>query len=790
MRAMRRISRLAMAVALGGLIFPATRADEVPARHAPTGPALPLPPPAFRGTIGESYASSTPDLARARRAPAGAPNVLVVLTDDVGFGAASTFGGPVPTPNLDRLAARGLIYNRFHTTAMCSPTRAALLTGRNHHAVGNGVVANLTTGFPGYNNIMPKSAASLAEVLRQYGWNTAMFGKHHNAPEDQVSPQGPFDMWPTGLGFEYFYGFMAAETNQFQPGLYRGTSRVTAPPGVMLEQALTDDAIRYLRAQKSVDPDKPVFMYYAAPTAHAPLQAPADWIARFKGKFDAGWDATRSATAAHQQALGLVGAKVPPAPRPDGIPAWASLKPEQRQVAARWMEVFAGMLAFQDAQFGRLLDELERIGQADNTLILFIEGDNGAAFEGGQFGHSNPMGDYANGVKEGDAGALAGIGAAGTAGAVGQYGYGWASAMNTPFALGKQYASQLGGVRNGLVVSWPQRIKARGLRSQFTAVNDVMPTVLEAVGIQPPASVNGVAQQPIDGVSFAYSWDAAQAPEQHQTQYFEMMGNRGIYHQGWWAGTTPVRLPWINNATSGVDPTTYKWELYDLTRDPTQVHDLAAKNPAKLKEMQALFTAEARANGVFPLDDRLTLARFMAAMPRPRARYTYWGAGVSVPAVSAAPLIGLSFTIEAQLILPAKPAEGTVVALGGKFAGWSFHFVDGVPAAVLSASQLPGNQFTVRATRALPPGPVRLSYAFTKQPGQNAPGEVVIKANGEEIGRGPIARSISKLVEHTDSLDIGFDGDTPVVDGPGAQPFNGQIERVDIMPVLFGKPRG
>ena len=763
-------------------------------KQAPTGPSLPLPDAPFRGTIGESYATSSADLHRARTAPAGSPNIIVVMTDDVGFGAASTFGGPIPTPNLDRLAARGLVYNRFHTTAMCSPTRAALLTGRNHHSVHNGIVANLTTGFPGYDNQLPKSAATLAEVLRQYGWNTAMIGKHHNAPEDQVSPQGPFDLWPTGLGFEYFYGFMAAETNQFDPVLYRGITRSvkpgerTLPAGEVLEKNLTDDAIAWLRDQKSVNPDKPFFLYYAAPSNHAPLQVPPEWSAKFKGKFDAGWNVLRDGIAARQKAMGIISRSTRMAPMPAEVPAWNTLGPDEKRIAARWMEVYAGMLAYQDAQFGRLLDEMERMGQADNTLVIFIEGDNGSALEGGVLGRVNPMGAYANAVNETVDYQVSMIDQYGGPETTGNYGFGWALALNAPNPYGKQYASHLGGLRNGMVISWPDRIKPRGIRTQFTHVNDVMPTVLDLLKIQAPASVNGVAQQPVDGVSFAYSFDAPAAPERHDTQYFEMMGNQAIYHKGWWAGTTPVRLPWGKITTSDIDPARYNWELYNLDTDPAQSTDLAARNPAKLAELKALFAREAGANAVYPLDDRLTMARFLAAAPRPRARYTYWGAGISIPAVNAAPLLSVPFTISASLDLPAVPVSGAIVALGSKFAGWSFHVVDGVPAATIAASQLPGDQYTVTARKALPAGKVTLEFQFDRESGVNAGGEMIIRANGEETGRGPIRRTISKLVEQTDTFDVGFDADTPVVEGPASAPFSGTIDRVDVMPVLPSRP--
>ena len=752
-----------------------------------------LPPaaPPFAGTIGDTYADSTPAFPKPVTAPQGAPNVLLILTDDVGFGAASTFGGPIPTPNLDRLAARGLVYNRFHTTAMCSPTRAALLTGRNHHAVGNGIVANLSTGFPGYNNLLPKSAATVAEILRQNGYNTAMLGKHHNAPEAHVSPAGPFDLWPTGLGFEHFYGFMAAETNQFTPALYRDNAPAPTLTDGVLDKALADEAIHWIHNQKAAAPDKPFFLYYATGSAHAPVQAPADWIARFRGQFDKGWDAVRAETYARQLKMGMIPRGTVNTPRPDGIQAWADLSPDLRRINARMMEAYAGMLAYQDAQIGRILDELDRMGESGNTLVLFIEGDNGAAAEAGPNGGTNPMAAFANGMREDERTLLANLDKVGGPDAVSNFGYGWAWATNAPFRLFKQYASHLGGTRNGLVVSWPDHIKARGLRSQFTHVTDIMPTILEAAGVKAPDSVNGVAQQRIDGVSFAYSFDAPKAPERHDTQYFEMMGNRALYHQGWLASTTPVNAPW-KPGDGSKKPSDYGWELYDLTHDFAQAHDLAAREPQRLKAMQALFRAEAERNNVFPLDDRLTLARFTAAQAQhpQRRHYLYWGAGISVPVVNAAPLLTRGFRITADVDLPAS-AQGPLLALGSKFGGWSFYLKDGRPVALMAASQQAGDQSRVAAAQPLAPGKTLLVFDFRYDGGVNAGGEMRIEANGQEVARGRIARTISKLPEMTDTLDIGFDADTPVTDDYGRDSrFTGRIDKIDVAIGQAGAPGG
>ncbi len=707
---------------------------------------------------------------------------MLVLTDDVGFGAASTFGGAIPTPHLDRLAEEGLRFNRFHTTALCSPTRAALLTGRNHHAVGNGIVANLTTGFPGYNNLMPKSAATIAEVLRQHGYNTAMFGKHHNAPEAHVSAAGPFDMWPTGLGFEYFFGFMAAETNQFTPALYRGITPVPTLEEGVLDKALADDAIHWLHQQQAAAPGKPFFMYYATGTAHAPLQAPADWIARFEGKFAGGYDRMREEVVERQKKMGLVPADTVNTPRPEEIAAWDALTPEQKKINERFMEVYAAMLAYQDEQVGRLFAEIERMGLRDNTLVIFIEGDNGAAAEGGMHGSMNPMSNFANGTQESEATLLANLERIGGPEAVAQYGYGWTWATNAPFRLAKQYASHLGGTRNGMVVSWPGRITARGIRTQFSHVTDIAPTIYEAVGITAPDTVNGVAQQPMDGSSLLYAFDKADAPERHDTQYFEMMGNQAIYHQGWLASTTPAIVPWAHDRRNDTLPSQYPWELYDLREDFSQAHDLASAHPEKLVQMKALFMEEARRNQVLPLDNRLSMERFLAASSQHRKadRYTYWGAGVSVPAVSAAPLLNRSFTVTAELDAP-EQAQGVVLALGSRFGGWSFFVHDGTPVAVMAASQLEGDQSRVAGSGTLPAGKSVLSYQFVSDGGVNAGGEMRISVDGREIGRGRIARTISKLPEMTDTLDIGFDADTPVTgEYLNGGRFNGTLSRVDV----------
>jgi arylsulfatase len=746
---------------------------------------LPIEPLSFTGKIGKTATASVPAWPQRVRAPAGAPNVLVILTDDVGFSAASTFGGPIRTPNLDRLAARGLIYNRFHVTSICSPTRAALLTGRNPHDVGFGIVGNLSTGFPGYDNLIPRSAATVARVLRDNGYSTAMFGKNHTTPDVDLSAAGPFEQWPTGLGFDYFYGFNADEANQFTPGVYRNTTPVPPRKDAVLDKALADEAIGWLHNQDAAHSDRPFFIYYAPGSTHMPHQAPADWIEKFRGKFDQGWDAVRSATANRQLAMGVVPKGTVNTPRPEGLPAWDSLTPLQRKSSARFMEAYAGMLAYQDAQIGRLLDEIDRMGKSDNTLVMFVEGDNGAQAAPGITGTINAVSHYMNNVKETDEDHVAMLDKIGGPDTLPDYGAGWAWAMTAPFPYFKTFASHLGGTRNGLVVSWPRMIKERGLRTQFSHVDDIMPTILEAAGLPAPVSVDGVKQQPIAGVSLIYSFNAPQAPERHTTQYFEVTGNRAIYHDGWWANTTPTRYSFRVGTSPGETstPTGSKWELYDLKTDYSQSHDLAAKYPQKLAEMRDMFDRMAEAHQVYPIDDTLNLPRFLAQgqqLPK-RDHFTFWGGGITVPPFRAPPLFTQSFTLTANIDLPAPSGNGTVAALGSKFGGWSFFLKDGKPGALMAVSQLGRGRYLVQSAEGLKAGKATVTYTFDRAKGWNAGGTMTIAVNGKEVARGPIGATITIPADPTAMFTVGFDGDTPVTDFfPGDASFSGAIDRVDV----------
>jgi len=762
-----------------------TGADSAPK----PGTVLPYPDPPFSGHIGRTVPQSTPAFKPQVTAPKGAPNMLVIMTDDVGFAASSTFGGPVPTPNLDALASQGLRYNRFHTTAMCSPTRSALLTGRNHHAVGNGTVADMTTGYPGYSNEIPRSAATVAQVLRMNGFSTAMIGKDHNVPYSQISAAGPFDQWPSGKGFDYFYGFLGGDTNQWNPKLYRNNSPIVGDegkPNELLDKKLADEAIGWIHNQKAAAPGKPFFLYYAPGTAHAPHQAPKEWIAKFKGQFDQGWDAAREQIFARQKAAGIVPANAQLTPRPDLIPAWDSLSPDQKRANARMMEVFAAMLSYEDAQIGRVIDELRRMGELDNTLVVFIEGDNGASGEGGPTGTMNELGAMANGVRDTPETLAASMEQMGGPKSYELYPVGWAWATDTPFQWTKQIASHLGGTRNGLVVSWPAGIKQKGgIRSQFSHVTDIAPTLLDVAGVVQPEIVNGVKQQPVDGVSLRYTFDDATAAERHATQYFEMVGNRSIYHDGWMASTTPIRGPWQMFPEPKEDAETgYHWELYDLNNDFSQSHDLAAQYPEKLKALQDLWWKEAERNQVLPVDNRNGPSRAeegRRGLAPPRNSFTYWGKDISV-AVLAAPSFAMrSFSITADVVVP-KQGSGVVLAVGSWFGGWSFYLDKGRPVAFEALSQRPGQQYKVEAPAAIAAGPAQVRFDFDYDGGGFGKGGLMrISVDGKEVARGRMERTILVPAGLGESLDIGFDSGAPVTDAYlGHDAFNGEISKVQV----------
>lgn len=743
------------------------RAETPPVRLASAAPQLPADYPAIAV------------------APKGAPNILLVLTDDVGFGAASAFGGPVPTPNLERLATSGLTYSRFHTTAMCSPTRAALLTGRNHHAVGSGALTDFPMGAPGYSGMIPPSAATIASVLRGGGYSTAFFGKHHNVPKGPFQSSGPFDYLPNRLGFDYFFGFIGSDTDQWRPTLYRNESRlVDEEPHPILDQRLADAAIHWVHQQKGGNPQRPFFVYFAPGSAHTPHQAPADWIARFKGRFDEGWNVARDQTLARQKQLGLVPRNARLPVWPADVPAWSALAPEEKAFQARMMEVFAAQLAFQDAQFGRILDELERMGERDNTLIVFIEGDNGPDAAASPAGVLSEAGELANRrLTPQEHWQM--IDKLGGRDVGSNYGTGWAQAMATPFPYYKQIASQLGGTSNGMVLSWPRRIEARGIRSQYSHVIDVFPTLLTAAGIAAPATVGGVSQQPIDGTDLTYSFADAAAPGRHSVQYYEMLGNRAIYADGWLAATYPERRPWAmasgNDAAINKAPG-YTWGLYDMRRDFNQTTDVAAKYPERLAEMRVLFDREAARYHVDPVNDRTDWGRAGSqtrAYVEPRDRFVYWGKGLMFDTDIAPSLAARSFTITAEV----TPGDGVLVATGSSLGGWSFSVENGKPTVHHALTPMPADKFTLASPERLKSaGPSQITFRFDYDgggPGKG--GTIAILIDGRQVASSHIDRTILIPTPHSESFDIGVDTGVPVADyATPSGAFAGHIDKIVI----------
>jgi len=704
--------------------------------------------------------------------PAGAPNVVVVLLDDVGFAASSAFGGPCATPTAERLAANGLKYNRFHTTALCAPTRAALLSGRNHHTVGMGVITELATSAPGYNSIRPNTCAPLAQTLLLNGYSTAQFGKCHEVPVWQTSPMGPFDAWPTGGGgFEYFYGFIGGETNQYYPAIYEGTTPVepdkTPEEGYHFTEDMTDKAIDWVRQQKSLMPDKPFFVYYAPGATHAPHHVPTEWSDKYKGRFDAGWDALREEILERQKELGVVPPDTELTARHEEIPAWDEMPDELKPVLARQMEVYAGFLEHTDHHVGRLVDALDDLGILDDTLVYYIVGDNGASAEGTINGSFNEMLSLNGASALETAEFMAGhIDAFGTPAAYNHYAVGWAHAMDTPYQWTKQVASHWGGTRNGTVVHWPSGFDARGeIRSQFHHVIDVAPTVLEVAGLPEPSVVDGVEQQPIEGVSMSYSFDDQAAAERHLTQYFEMFCNRGIYHEGWTA-ITRHSTPWMFHAEMPALADDV-WELYDTTTDWSQGHDLAAELPEKLAELQELFLEEARKHNVLPLDDR-RIERFNADLVgRPElvkgnSQILFGGMG-RLTESSLLNTKNKSHSVTAEIVVPDAGAEGVIIAQGGAFAGWSLYTRNGRPKYCYNLLGL--QRFKVEGDGVIPPGEhqVRMEFAYDGG-GLAKGGTVTLYLDGAEVGEGRVEATVPMIFSGDETADVGSDTASPVSD--------------------------
>ncbi|HEY6418114.1 MAG TPA: arylsulfatase [Candidatus Binataceae bacterium] len=751
------------------------------------GKQLPPPPMPFGGVIKESAKDSTPYWPPRVVPPKGAPNILLIMTDDQGYGVSGTFGGVIPTPAMDRIAKAGLRYTQFHSTALCSPTRAALITGRNHHSVGSGVIGELSTGYPGYDSIIGPENATIGTILRDNGYSTAWFGKDHNIPTYQYSVAGPFDQWPVGMGFQYFYGFLGGETDQWTPYLYRDTTPVfpwVGKPGYNLTTDLADDAIKYMSGLNAAAPDKPFFVYYVPGGTHSPHQPTKEWIDKFRGKFDMGWEKLREQIFANQKRLGVIPADTQLTPWPEGqtayggakLPRWDSLSLIQKKLYAREAEVFAAYTAYTDHEIGRVIQEVQDEGKLDNTLIIYISGDNGTSAEGTLEGTFNQMTAYNGILTLPLAAQMLHYRDWGSDKTYPHMSVAWSWAFDTPFKWTKQVASHFGGTRQGLAISWPGHITdVGGIRTQFHHVIDVVPTLLEATGIKAPDEVNGIKQKPIEGVSMAYTFDKANAdaPSKHDTQYFEMVGNRAIYHDGWIASTTPPSAPWLLATGKLTDVNQYNWELYHLTEDYSQNNDLAAKIPDKLKEMQALFLTEAAKYQVLPLDNT-GFARLLT--PRPsavagRTVFTYTGENANIPVGNAPSILDKDYTIIAEVTIPQGGAEGMIVTLGGRFGGYGFYLLKGKPVFDYNLLDLThyrwegGPLGRGLLADALKPGKHTIVFDFKYDgPGPGKGGTGVLTVDGKELARKKIEHTIPLLMSIDETFDIGSDTRTAVND--------------------------
>ena len=719
-------------------------------------------------------------------APATArpPNVLIILLDDAGYGQTSTFGGLIPTPTLDTLAADGLRYTRFHVAALCSPTRASLLTGRNNHAVGMGTITNWANENPGYTGSIPKSAAFLSEILRQHGYATASIGKWHLIPDAETTLAGPFDHWPTHQGFDYFYGFIGAETDQWHPELTDGTTpvRMVAPRGRENDFTLNEDLANHARAwilqQKALAPDRPLFMYYAPGATHAPLQAPKAWIDQFKGKFDMGWDEYRRLVFERQKKRGVIPPETILTPRPVELPAWDSLSSAQQKVAARLMEVFGGFMAQADHEIGRVVDALRHTGQLDNTMIIYIAGDNGASLEGSLTGTDNIM-EQVNGIQPDAAQIAQHLDTIGSPLSNPHYPAGWAWAGNTPFQWGKRIGSHLGGTRDPMVISWPGHIRDVGqTRSQYTHVIDVWPTVLEAAQIPQPASINGVVQQEVNGVSFLKTLLNAGAPEYHTRQYFEMHGNRAMYSDGWIAAQRTGLLPWAYTFDANGAPP--GWELYDLSRDYSEANDLAGTNSEKLEQLKKLFDVEAGRNKVFPIDPRVS-GRQHPNPPPPggRAFYTFYPGATHLYDALAPGTRNRTHSFTAYVDIPAGGADGVLVAEGGLAAGYALYIQNGRPSYTYNYFRR--EVTTIAAKDRLPPGKSVIELRFAYDGGGLGKGATVtLIVNGTKVGEARLNHTVPRAYSFEETFDVGEDTASSV--GPYEAPFafTGTLDRLEL----------
>jgi arylsulfatase A-like enzyme len=743
-----------------------------------SGNQIPPPDPKFGGVIKLKATESTPFWPARVVPPKGALNILLIMTDDCGFGSPSTFGGVIPTPALDRIATNGLRYTQFHSTALCSPTRAALITGRNHHVAGYGVVGEAATGFPGYDSVIRRECGTVAEILRGNGYATAWFGKDHNTPFYQSSQAGPFDQWPTGLGFDYFYGFVGGDTSQWEPNLFRNTTAIYPYLGHEgkwnLTTAMADDAIQYMKQLKEIAPDKPFFVYYVPGGVHAPHHPTPEWIDKISAMhlFDGGWNKLRETIYANQRRLGIIPPQTKLTPWPKELPQWDSLSWDEKKLFIKQADVFAAYLAYTDHEIGRVIQAVDDMGELDNTLIIYISGDNGASAEGMLNGTPNEFTTF-NGVAVPVKDQFLFYDFWGSDLTFPHYAAEWAWAFDTPFKWMKQVASHFGGTRQGMCISWPGHIEdIGGIRTQFSHVNDIVPTILEATGIPAPDTINGIKQLPMDGTSLAYTWKKANAnaPTRHRTQYFEMLGNRAIYHDGWVAATTPVNLPWELNTKPPPDVITgYNWELYHVDEDYSEYNDLASQMPDKLKQMQKLFYQEAARFDVLPLDNS-TLARFTT--PRPsftagQTTFTYSGELGGVPPASAPSILDRSYIINAEVTIPEGGAEGMIVTEGGRFGGYGLFLSKGVAdmdrGHVVFLYNLLGLQRFMWEGPKLAPGKHTITFDFEYNgPGLGKGGTGELTVDGQRVAVKTLEHTTPIMFPEDETFDVGLDTGTPV----------------------------
>ncbi len=753
------------------------------------GKQIPPPDPNFGGVIKDTAVDSKPYWPPTVVPPKGAPNVLLIMTDDQGYGVCSTFGGVIPTPAMDRIAKAGLRYTQFHTTALCSPTRAALITGRNHHSSGFGVISEQATGYPGYNSIIERNCATIGEILKENGYATSWFGKNHNTPTYVYSQAGPFDLWPSGMGFDYFYGFMGGETNQWQPYLFQDHTQIYPWVGKKdynLTTDMADEAIKYMKELNAAAPEKPFFLYYVPGGTHAPHHPTKEWIAKMKGKFDMGWNEMREQIFANQKKLGVIPANTQLTPWPEILPKWDTIPADQKKIYAHQAEIFAAYVAYTDHEIGRVIQEIEDLGKLDNTLIIYISGDNGTSAEGTVLGTSFDLAAIQSIDMPIEAQAKF-YDVLGSDQTTPHMSVAWSWAFDTPFKWTKQVASFFGGTRNGMVMSWPGHIKdPGGVRTQFHHIIDIVPTILEASGVRAPEMVEGVAQKPIEGVSMTYTFDSsnAKAPSKRDTQYFEMFGNRALYHDGWVATTVPPQPPWLMGTAKMPDIMTgYKWELYNIAEDYSENNDLAAKNPDKLKELQDLFMVEARKYQVLPLDNSI-LERILTARPSAtagRTEFTYSGEVSGLPVGTAPNTLTRSFSITAEVEIPSSGAEGMLNTLGGRFGGYGLYLLKGKP--VFTYDFLGLAKFRWEGKAALAPGKHTVLFDFKYDgPGMAKGGTGVLSVDGKEVDNKKIPHTCPAMYTIDETFDVGVDTRTGVNDKDYQPPFRftGELQKLTV----------